>query len=318
MEKYPVIVVVGATASGKTALAVELAKRFGGEVISADSMQIYQGMDIATAKPTPEEMQGVRHHLVDFLPVEETYSVARFIQDANAAADEIIAAGKIPVIAGGTGLYIDSLLENILFEEEPDHSELREKLAERRQREGIEALYRELASVDPEAAAALHINNEKRVLRALEVYYLTGETLSERRKRSRPVPSRFDPVYVGLDYADREKLYDRINLRVDRMLENGLLQEAERYCALENAATSSQAIGYKELKGYINGEIPLREAVENLKRSTRRYAKRQLTWFRRNEKVHWLYCDTFPDRAGIIEAAAGIVSQSGIFGKETE
>ena len=304
MNKLPVIAVVGATASGKTALAVGLAKYYGGEVISADSMQLYQGMDIATAKPTEEEKAGVPHHLMDFLPVTESYSVARYVAAANAAADEIVSRGHIPVIAGGTGLYVDSLLDNILFEDEPDNAAVRETLKQRRETEGVEALFAELERVDPETASQLHIHNENRVLRALEVYYLTGETISERRRRSRLRETRFDPVWIGLDYRDRQLLYDRIDRRVDDMMARGLLKEAEDYYRLPQAATASQAIGYKELKPYFNGEIPPGEAVENLKRATRRYAKRQLTWFRKNDRIHWIFRDGKTEEEILAEALA--------------
>ena len=312
MEKLPVIVVVGATASGKTALAVRLAKRYGGEVISADSMQIYKGMDIATAKPAEEEKDGVPHHLMDFLPVTETYSVARYVEDANRTVDEIVAKGRVPVVAGGTGLYIDSLIDNIVFEDEPDNAAVRAALKERREKEGIEVLYAELERVDPVTAAALHIRNENRVLRALEVFYLTGETLSERQRRSRLRESRFDPVFVGLDYQDRGLLYERIDRRVDDMMARGLLEEAEGYYRLPKAATASQAIGYKELKGYFDGDITLEEAVGNLKRATRRYAKRQLTWFRKNERIHWIFRDGKPEDE-VFREAADVIGQTGKF-----
>ena len=315
MEKIPVIVVVGATASGKTALAAALAKYYGGEVISADSMQIYQGMDIATAKPTEEEKEGVPHHLMDFLPVTETYSVARFVEDANRIAGEIAARGNVPIVAGGTGLYIDSLIDNIIFEDEPDNGAVRAALRTRREKEGIEALFAELERIDPETAAQLHINNENRVLRALEVYELTGETLSERQRRSRLHGSRFDAVWIGLDYQDRQLLYDRIDRRVDDMLARGLLREAEEYYRLPEAATASQAIGYKELKGYFDGALTLEEATDNLKRATRRYAKRQLTWFRKNERIHWIFLD---GKSGeeIAREARAAVDGTGLFQKK--
>ena len=314
MNKLPVIAVVGATASGKTALAVGLAKYYGGEVISADSMQLYQGMDIATAKPTEEEKAGVPHHLMDFLPVTESYSVARYVAAANAAADGIVSRGRLPVIAGGTGLYVDSLLDNVLFEDEPDNAAVRETLKQRREAEGIEALFAELERVDPETASLLHVNNENRVLRALEVYYLTGETISERRRRSRLRESRFDPVWIGLDYRDRQLLYDRIDRRVDDMMARGLLKEAEAYYRLPRAATASQAIGYKELKPYFDGVIPQEEAVENLKRATRRYAKRQLTWFRKNDRIHWIYRDGKTEDEILAEALA-VTEASGKYSK---
>ena len=317
MEKIPVIVVVGATASGKTALAVSLAKRYGGEVISADSMQIYQGMEIATAKPTEAEKAGVPHHLMGFLPVTDTFSVARFVEEAGRVAGEIAARGCVPIVAGGTGLYIDSLIDNIIFEDEPDNAAVREALRARRETEGIEALFAELERVDPEAAARLHIHNENRVLRALEVYELTGEPLSERRRRSRLQGSRFDALWLGLDYQDRQLLYDRIDRRVDDMLARGLLREAQDYYDLPKAATASQAIGYKELRGYFSGELTLEEAADNLRRATRRYAKRQLTWFRKNERIHWIYRDGKTEDETVAEAVA-VTEASGRFQKKGE
>ena len=307
MKKIPVIAVVGATASGKTAMAVNLAKLFNGEVISADSMQIYKGMNIATAKPDKSEQDGIPHHLIDFLDTDEKYSVARFVEDAKRCAEDIYSRGKIPVVAGGTGLYIDSFLENVLFDDEPDNSEVREKLLARRQQEGIESLFDELKRIDPETADKLHINNEGRIIRALEIYYLTGQTKSERLVLSRRAQSDFAPVYIGLDYKDRERLYSRIDLRVDIMMQNGLLEEAKEYFSIEKNCTAAQAIGYKELAPFFNGEITLDEALDNLKRATRRYAKRQLTWFRKNEKINWIYCDEYDNYQDILNNASLIV-----------
>ena len=316
-EKIPVIVVVGATASGKTALAVRLAKAYNGEVISADSMQIYQGMDIATAKPDEAEKDGVPHHLMDFLPVTQSYSVARYVEDANRTVDEIVAKGRVPVVAGGTGLYIDSLIDNIIFEDEPDNAAVRAELKARRETEGIGALYAELERVDPATAAALHIHNENRVLRALEVYCLTGETLSERQRRSRLRESRFDPVFIGLDYEDRSLLYGRIDRRVDDMMARGLPEEAREYYRLPQADTASQAIGYKEMKGYFDGEVSLEEAVDSLKRATRRYAKRQLTWFRKNGRIHWIFRDGKTED-DVFREAAEVIASTGKFKNLTE
>ncbi len=309
MEKIPVIAVVGATASGKTAMAVKLAKLFNGEVISADSMQIYKGMNIATAKPDKTEQDGVPHHLIDFLETDEKYSVARFVEDAKKCAEDIYSRGKIPVVAGGTGLYVDSFLENVLFDDEPDNSEIRQQLLDRRQKEGIESLFEELEKIDPQTANTLHIKNEGRIIRALEIYYLTGQTKSERLVLSRRAQSSFAPVYIGLDYKDREKLYGRIDRRVDIMTENGLLEEAKEYFSIERNCTAAQAIGYKELAPFFNGEITLSEALDNLKRATRRYAKRQLTWFRKNQKINWIYCDEYDEYQQIVNKASCIVKE---------
>lgn len=285
MEKIKVIAVVGPTASGKTSLAVSIALAVGGEVVSADSMQIYKGMDIATAKPTIEEQRGVPHHLIDFLDTSETYSVAQYVDDAKKCISDIHKRGKVPIIAGGTGLYIDSLLGGIDFSFVPDNGDIRKKLNIRAEKEGSAALLRELGEIDPETASALHENNVGRIIRALEVYYLTGETISEQKRKSREKGSDYDTLYIYIDYLDRQKLYDRIDKRVDMMLDAGLSEEAKKYIALNENTTARQAIGYKELKPYFSGELTLGEAADNLKKETRHYAKRQMTWFRRNNNM---------------------------------
>ncbi len=311
MEKIPVIAVVGPTASGKTSLAVEIAKRYNGEVISADSMQIYKGMDIATAKPTAEEMQGIRHHLIDFVSPYEKYSVARYIEDATNAIDDICSRGKLPVLCGGTGLYAESFLNNIRFEEEPDNAQMRVQLTARLESEGAEKLLDELREIDPEAAEGLHPNNAGRIVRALEVYYLTGETATQRRLRSVSEPSRYDTFWIALAFPDREFLYDRINQRVDIMLENGLTEEAKEFLKNEQADTAAQAIGYKELRGWLDGTISREEAVENLKRETRRYAKRQITWFKRNNNIHYIERNPSDTAQQVAEKAFLLIDQSG-------
>lgn len=312
-KKIPVIAVVGATASGKTKMAVELAKIFDAEVISADSMQIYKGMDIASAKPSREEMQGIPHHLVDFLSPDEKYSVARFREDAKKAADDIRSRNKNIIICGGTGLYIDSFLDNIVFADEPENSCLRAELEKRRDEEGIEALYKELGSIDPETADSLHINNEGRIIRALESYMLTGVKPSEARRRSRMSPTPYEAVYICPAYENRQVLYDRINTRVDIMIKNGLVKEAEEYFSLDKKDTSSQAIGHKEIVPFLLGEISLDEAAENLKKATRHYAKRQMTWFRRNERINYIYCDKYESFAGAVKEAQALIEKTGLF-----
>lgn len=289
MEKIPVVAVVGPTASGKTALAVALALRYRGEVVSADSMQVYCGMDIATAKPSEAEKKGVPHHLLGILDPGEAYSVARFVGDAARCIADIHARGLLPIVCGGTGLYIDALLGGMRFEEEPAHDALREQLTCRMETRGSEALLQELAVLDPALAATLHPNDRGRILRALETCLLTGETASERRRRAVQQASVYEPFYIGIAFEEREHLYERIDARVDRMLEAGLLEEARRYLALEHTATAAQAIGYKELAPYFTGALSLAQATENLKRETRRYAKRQMTWFRRNKAIHYVY-----------------------------
>ena len=285
------IVVVGPTASGKTALGVYICKKFNGEVISCDSMQIYKGMDISTAKPTKEEMCGVKHHLIDFLPCNHTYNVSEYCEDARRAFDDVVSRGKLPVFVGGTGLYIDSFLSNTKFLDGAFSEDIRLGLQEELQKNGIDELYKELLSVDPKAAENIHPNNAKRVLRALEVYRATGKTLSEQNELSHSEESDIEPFYIGITYNNREKLYDRINKRVDIMMETGLLDEARSLFSGEYSDTAVASIGCKEMKPFLDGEKPLCECVDKLKQNTRHYAKRQLTWFRRNDKINWVYPD---------------------------
>lgn len=301
-KKFPLIVVAGPTASGKTSLGVELAKRLDGEVVSADSMQIYQGIDIASAMPTEDEMQGIPHHMIDFLPQGERYSVAAYCQSANACIADIVSRGKQPIVVGGTGLYISSLVDNISFTEEETDLELREKLNKRLEQKGAEALLAELSSVDPESASRLHINDSKRIVRALELYYQTGITITEQTRLSRLAGSPYNPLIIGLNARDREFLYERINRRVGIMAQNGLVEEA--HCCIGNdKGTAAQAIGHKELMPYFSGEMSLDEALDNLRMQTRRYAKRQLTWLRRDERVNWLYIDDYAGFDKLADAA---------------
>lgn len=290
--KKKAIVVVGATASGKTALGVHIAKMFNGEVISADSMQIYKGMDIATAKPTVDEMDGVKHHLIDFVDVHSQYSVSAYCDDAKNVLDDIVERGKLPVIVGGTGLYIDSFLSNTKFLESASSDEVRQSLLKEVAEKGIEALYEQLKEIDPDAAGNIHPNNIVRVVRALEIYKTTGKTLTEQNKLSHSTESDIEPLYIGINYDDRENLYERINLRVDLMLEAGLLEEAKAFIENNPSKTAYNAIGYKELKPFIDGNLSLEACVDNLKRETRRYAKRQITWFKRNKDINWFYADS--------------------------
>lgn len=294
MDKKKIIAVVGPTASGKTHLAVEIAQRYNGEVVSCDSMQIYKGMDIASAKPTEEEMQGIRHHLISVKENDERYSVACFVEDAKRICLDIIERGKLPVLCGGTGLYIDSFVNNIQFVNEGFNEEIRNSLKSKLEKEGIETLYNELKAVDFEYAKTIEPNNIKRVLRALELYYSTNTKMSDQIKNSKNTESEFEALYIGLNYSDREKLYERINKRVDTMLENGLLNEAKEFLNKTDLKTANQAIGIKELKPYFDGEVLLETAVEKIKQETRHYAKRQLTWFNRNKNINWIYPDKTP------------------------
>lgn len=286
-QKQKVIVIVGPTASGKTSLSIELAKSFNGEIISADSMQVYKGIEIASAAPTEKEMDGINHHLISFLEPNEQFSVCDFVKIANSKISEIAFRGKIPIIVGGTGLYIDSLLENIDFGENSD-DDIRNNLEQRAEKEGLKALYEELATIDNEAYKRIKANDKKRILRALEVYYSTGETISSRNERSKLNKSNLDPIIFGLNFENREKLYDRINKRVDIMAQNGLLDEAKAAYSNPLFKGAKYAIGHKELFDFFLGEISLNEALENLKMQTRRYAKRQITWFKRNKNIIWL------------------------------
>ncbi len=308
MSKIPVVAVIGPTASGKSDLAVEICLKFGGEVVSADSMQIYKGLDISTAKPNAEEKKGIPHYMMDFLDNTSSFSVAEYQQAAGECIRDIHSRGKLPVVVGGTGLYVDTLLSNIKLTEGSFDEALREKLLKRAETDGIEALLSELRDIDPEYAEKMHPNNVKRIVRALEVWYSTGVTMTEQLKNSRR-ESPYDVCFIGLTARDRDCLYDRINRRVDIMLSCGLEAEARDYLSQKNTATSSQAIGCKELKPYIDGEITLDEAVENLKQATRRYAKRQLTWFRRNEEIKWLFIDGYTDKNEMYENAFGIIEE---------
>ena len=294
-DKQPVLAVVGPTATGKTALGVELALRLGGEIISADSMQIYRGLDIGTAKVTPEETRGVPHHCVDILPPEAPFSVADFTALAGRLVEEIGARGRLPILVGGTGLYVQSFLNGVRFAEEKAPEGLRDQLTAELAARGPDALYAELQAVDPEAAAAIPPHNHVRVLRALEHYRATGRRLSEQKAASRPGQRPYRSLVLGLDFADRAQLYRRIDLRVDRMMEQGLLEEARLvYDHRDSYRTAAQAIGYKEFFPYFAGEAELAACVEKLKQASRNYAKRQLTWFRHMEGVVWLQADA-PD-----------------------
>lgn len=310
MEKIKVLSVVGPTASGKTALGVYLAEQLNGEVVSCDSMQIYKGMDVATAKPTVEEMHGIPHHLIDFVDPDESYSVARYVEDAQCVIDDVVSRGKLPIIVGGTGLYVDSLLGGISFSDQPENECMRAKLTSEAEKFGNLYMHQRLTEIDPEYAKTLHPNNVGRVIRAIEIFELTGKTMSQQLAESKVTPSRYSAVTIGIDFNDRQVLYDRINLRVDLMLENGILEEAKQFYSMHDAKTSAQAIGCKEFLDYFSGEKSLEECVEHLKMQTRRYAKRQLTWFRRNAETHWLYRDSFENFEALCDAAKKIVIEN--------
>ena len=295
MKKIPVIAVVGPTASGKTSLSIEIAKRFSGQVVSADSMQIYEKMNIATAKPTASEMQGITHHLIGFQPIDKKFSVAEYVNLASDCISNINSQGDLPVLAGGTGLYVDSLLENIQFSKEDENNGIRKELTELFDEKGAEYMLNMLNDIDPQTAKKLHLSDKSRIIRALEIYKSTGKTMTEQKELSKAEPTPYNALIIGINYRDRNILYDRINKRVDIMVENGLLDEAKEFYNTSQDTTACQAIGYKELAPYFNGEKSLNECLESLKIETRHYAKRQLTWFRKNENIFWVYPDDYED-----------------------
>lgn len=289
MKKQLLTVVAGPTASGKTRLAIDIAKAVGGEIVSADSMQIYKYMDIGSAKPTAEERSEVKHHLIDFLEPDAEFSVADYTEAAHGVISDIAARGKIPVMCGGTGLYINSVVNDITFGETETDYEMRAELQKYADENGNEALLKMLAEVDSVSAARLHPNNVRRVIRAIEFYRLTGQTISEHQDLTKRTDGRYAPVMFCIEW-DREELYERINKRVDIMLKSGLIEEVRRLTDMgyTKALNSMKAIGYKEIIDYFNGEYTYEEAVGLIKQSSRRYAKRQLTWFRRDDRIHWL------------------------------
>ena len=293
-KKPKILAVVGPTASGKSALAIALAKRLGGEIICCDSMQIYKYMNIGTAKPSREETESVPHRLFDFADPRTSFSCAEYIALAASVTDDIISRGRLPVLCGGTGLYLDRFLCGAEFGDTEVDNEYRREMESYARERGNEALHALLAQVDPESADVIHPNNVKRVIRALEIYKTSGKTKSELDRESKGAEERYECVQIGLRYNDRQRLYDRIDLRVDKMMESGLLEETKELLEMgifENNPTAAQAIGYKELLGYIRGEESLENAVDSLKRATRRYAKRQMTWFSSHGNVTWIDAD---------------------------
>ena len=303
-----IICIAGPTASGKTALAVELAKELNGEVVSCDSMQVYKRMDIGTAKPTKEEMQGIVHHMIDVAEPDEDFSVSRYCAMASPIVDDILARGKTAIIAGGTGLYMDSLIRGNDFAPFPATG-VREKLEAQADEIGMEAMLARLREIDPESAARLHLSDRKRIIRALEVYLETGETITEHNRKTQAIPPKYTPLWLGLDFSDRAELYRRIDLRVDLMLEMGLIAEIQGLLAsgIPAKATAMQAIGYKEFVAALNGEETIAQAAEEVKKSSRHYAKRQLTWFRRNQAMHWLIRQENQGAEEILTAARQII-----------
>ncbi len=309
--KPMVLAVVGPTASGKTSLGVALAEALNGEVISADSMQIYEQMDIATAKPTAAEMRGIPHHLIGFVPVGASFSVAQYKTLCYRCIEDVLSRGKTPILVGGTGLYFDAVLRNTSFFEDAN-TDARDALSQQYDTEGGEAMLERLRQIDPEAAGKLHAKDKKRILRALEVYASTGKTLTKQNELSHAEDAPYRFCVIGLCAEDRAFLYDRINRRVDLMVQDGLLDEAKSFFSLPFAGTVRQAIGYKELKPYFDGSLPLEEALDHLKMETRRYAKRQLTWFRRYASIHWLPIDRLSAQELLRESLRFIQNETGL------
>ncbi len=299
-----IVVIVGPTASGKTGLSVALAKRLNGEVISADSMQLYRAMDVGTAKVTAAEMDGVPHHMIDVADPAESFSAARYVEMADPILQDILARGKTAVIAGGTGLYVDALIAGRTFAPYPATGK-REALEREADEQGMEYMLRRLEQVDPDSANRLHLSDRKRILRALEVYEETGKTITQHNRETQLVPDKYHPVWLGLDFLERKDLYSRIDRRVDQMLRQGLLEEIRGLLdrGVPRTCTAMQAIGYKEFFPVLDGELNLQSAVEKVKQESRRYAKRQLTWFRRNPSIHWILQRDPPDPDQVLREA---------------
>ena len=305
-----IICIAGPTASGKTALAVELAKELGGEVVSCDSMYIYKGMNIGTAKPTQEEMQGIPHHMIDVADPDEDFSVSRYCEMAAPIVDDIVSRGKTAIVAGGTGLYMDALIRGGDFAPVPATGH-RQRLEALMEQQGLEVLTAQLAAIDPEALERSQ-NNPRRIIRALEVYFETGETITAHDRKTQSIPSRYDPLWLGLNFTDRAELYRRINARVGIMLDMGLVEEIQSLLAsgIPAGCTAMQAIGYKEFVAALEGRCTIEEAADLVRQSSRRYAKRQLTWFRRNNAIHWITRTAGDSPEEILRQARQIILES--------
>ena len=306
-----IICVAGPTASGKTALAVELAKEYDGEVVSCDSMKVYRRMDIGTAKPGAAERQGIVHHMIDVAEPWEDYSVSRYCAAATPIVEDIVARGKTAIIAGGTGLYMDSLIRCNDFAPFPSTG-MRERLEAEAEQNGMEAVFARLQEIDPETASRLHLSDRKRIIRAMEVYLETGQTITEHNRRTQAIPPRFTPLWLGLDFESRAELYSRIDARVGQMLETGLLEEIRSLLAagIPEKCTAMQAIGYKEFTAALEGSGTVEEAAEAVRKASRHYAKRQLTWFRRNRAIHWLVRRPGQGSAEILAEARQILQEN--------
>ncbi len=307
-----IVAITGPTASGKTALSIEIAKRYNGEIVSCDSMQIYKYMNIGTAKPSKEEMCGIPHYMIDEISPKENFSVVEYVRRSRKYIDNILSRGKLPVLVGGTGLYLDSILNNTKFSEGESDEKYRNKLYAMAEKSGNGAVHSILKKIDPISAEKIHPNNLRRVIRALEIYETTGKTMTQANKESKREPV-YDALVIGLN-MDREMLYDRINRRVDIMIEGGLLREVQDILSMgiERNSTAMQAIGYKELTEYIDGKISMEESVEKIKQESRRYAKRQMTWLRRNEDINWLLLQSDYNYNKIVKQSCDMIDKFGI------
>lgn len=308
MNKIPIIAIVGPTASGKTELSIKIAEKFNCEIISADSMQIYKEFSILTAKPSLNQLNKIKHYMIDIVSAKKNFSVANYVKIAKICAIDIVKKNKTPLIVGGTGLYIDSFLNDIEFEgDKKDYSKVRKKLYERYN--NGENLYNELIGIDPQSAANIHKNDIKRTVRAIEFYYCFGYPISLQVERSKAKEPPYNPIIIGLNFRNRQVLYDRINKRVDYMATNGLVSEVESVLGSGISKTAAASIGYKEMIPFLKGECGLEDAIENVKKETRRYAKRQITWFKKNKKISWLYIDDYSSFLDMISSASQIVKR---------
>lgn len=308
-----IVVVAGPTASGKTELSLALAERFRGEIVSADSMQLYRGMDIGTAKPTLEERRGIPHHMLDVADPGDDWSVSRYEQQASLCVNDILRRGRLPILCGGTGLYINAVISGAGFQASGADSGVRAALEKQWDEQGAEAMRARLRAADPESAARLHPNDRRRIIRALEVYELTGETISQHNRRTRERPPRYDAVMIGLQTDPRSLLYQRIDRRVGQMVERGLVQEA--YVLWQRGAlkgTAAQAIGYKELVEHFEGRKTLDQALDDIRQKSRNYAKRQMTWFRADDRIHWIVYNTVDAAEQVTEKATVFLRQAGL------
>lgn len=309
MEKIPVLVIVGPTATGKSRLAVEIARKINGEIINGDSMQVYKGLNIGTAKPTQDEMKGIPHHLIGIIDQNENFNLSCYVKLAKKTIEDVYVKGKVPILVGGTGLYIDSVINNVNLDVVPQDLKLREELLKKASIHGIEYLMDTLKKIDEEAAKKIKINDVKRIVRALEINYITGKNVLDIYKNSNDVMQIYNPFIIGLNYNNRQLLYKKINDRIDKMIELGLVDEANQLFIKGLSKTSVQAIGYKELKNYFNQIETLENTIQKIKQNTRKYAKRQLTWFKRNGKINWVNIDEYENFEDVVNCCLKLLEK---------